>query len=300
MALPDFLVIGASRSGTTSLHHYLGQHPEIFMCPRKSPNFFVAPDPIPAREGAISRRMAGQWVSNRESYEALFSGAREEISVGEVSPVYLQSLVAPERIREMCPEARLVAILRDPAERAWAHYQGRRRDGIEARESFEEVIETELQEGLPDEVAFGSYLGCSRYGHFLSRYQELFPRERIRVYLFEDLCDAPRDLLSDLLSFLGADPSPSQSIDLSRYHQTGQVRGALRRYLWTRSVGLRTTLRPWLPEGVRRSAAPVFLRELDKPGLEPGLRARICQALAPDIERCEELIDRDLSGWLES
>jgi len=59
MPLPDFLVIGASRSGTTSLHHYLGQHPEIFMCPRKSPNFFVAEDPLPAWEGPVARQMAG-------------------------------------------------------------------------------------------------------------------------------------------------------------------------------------------------------------------------------------------------
>lgn len=300
MPLPDFFVIGASRSGTTSLHHYLGQHPEIFMCPRKSPNFFVAADPIPAREGVIARKMASQWVSSRESYEALFSGAREETSIGEVSPVYLQSLVAPERIQEMCPEAKLVAILRDPAERAWAHYQGRKRDGIETRESFGEVIEAELEEGLPDDVAFGSYLGCSRYGHFLSRYRELFPRERIKVYLFEDLCEAPRDLLSDLFSFLGVDLSPSASIDLSRHHQTGQVRGALRRFLWTRSVRMRTALRPLLPGSVRRLAAPVFLKELDKPTLEPSLRARIREVLAADIERCQELIARDLSGWLES
>jgi hypothetical protein len=299
MPLPDFFVIGASRSGTTSLHHYLGQHPEIFMCPRKSPNFFVAADPIPAREGVIARQMARQWVASRESYEALFSGAREETLIGEVSPVYLQSLIAPERINEMCPEAKLVAILRDPAERAWAHYQGRRRDGIETRESFEGVIEAELEQGLPDDVAFGSYLGCSRYGHFLSRYRELFPGEKIKVYLFEDLCEAPRDLLSELFSFLGVDPSPSTSIDLSRHHQSGQVHGALRRYLWTRSVGLRTALRPLLPESVRRLAAPLFLKQLDKPGLEPGLRAQICEVLASDIERCQELIDRDLTGWLE-
>jgi len=299
MSLPNFLVIGAGRSGTTSLHHYLGQHPEIFMCPRKSPNFFVAEDPLPAWEGPVARQMAGQWVANRESYEALFSGAREGASVGEVSPVYLQSRAAPERIRELCPEAKLVAILRDPAERAWAHYMGRMRDGLDRRESFEAVIDAELADDLPDEVAFGSYLGCSRYGHFLSRYLELFPREQIRVYLFEDLCDSPRDLLGDMFSFLGVDPSPSASVDLSRHHQSGQVRGALRRTLWTRSVGLRTTLRPMLPEGVRRLAAPLFLRGLDKPRLDPVLRARICEALAPDIERCQELIARDLRKWLE-
>jgi hypothetical protein len=299
MPLPDFIVIGASRSGTTSLHHYLGQHPDIFMCPRKSPNFFVADDPIPAREGLVARQIMSQWVADRQSYEALFSGAREEPEVGEISPVYLQSRNAPERIRGMCPEAKLVAILRDPAERAWAHYMGRKRDGIETREDFETVIDAELAEGLPDDVAFGSYLGCSRYGHFLSRYFELFPSEQIRVYLFDDLRDAPRELLGDIFSFLGVDPSLSASITMARHHQSGEVRGALRRFLWTRSVGLRTTLRPMLPESVRRLAAPVFLENLDKPGLDPALRARICKVLAPDVERCQDLIDRDLTRWLD-
>lgn len=298
MPLPTFLVIGASRSGTTSLHHYLGQHPEIFMCSRKSPNFFVSEDPIPAREGPVARQMMSQWVANRQAYEALFSGAREGSVVGEVSPVYLQSWGAPERIRDLCPEARLVAILRDPAERAWAHYMGRIRDGLDNRESFEAVLEAELEEGLPDEVAFGSYLGCSRYGHFLSRYFEVFPREQIQVCLFEELRDSPRDLLDDVFSFLAVDPSPSTAISMARHHQTGQVRGTLRRFLWTRSVGLRTSLRPLLPEGVRRVAAPVFLKDLDKPRLEPELRARIQEVLAPDIERCQELIARDLTRWL--
>ncbi len=186
MPLPDFLVIGASRSGTTSLHNYLGEHPEIFMCPRKSPNFFASADPIPAREGPVVRQMMSQWVADRRSYEALFSGAPEEAAIGEVSPVYLQSRAAPERIRRECPAARLVAILRDPAERAWAHYMGRKRDGLETRGDFAEVIAAELAEGLPDEVAFGSYLGCSRYGHFLTRYFDLFPREQIRIYPFNN------------------------------------------------------------------------------------------------------------------
>ena len=237
---------------------------------------------------------------DRQSYEALFSGAPEEATIGEVSPVYLQSWAASERIRRECPAARLVAILRDPAERAWAHYMGRKRDGLETREDFAEVIAAELAEGLPDEVAFGSYLGCSRYGHFLTRYFDVFPREQIRIYLFEDLCETPRDLLADLFSFLDVDPFPSASISMSRHHQGGQVRGALRRFVWTRSVGLRTTLRPMLPEAVRRLAGPVFLEKLDKPDLDPVLRRRVCEVLASDIERCQELIDRDLSKWLTS
>ena len=82
-----------------------------------------------------------------------------------------------------------MAILRDPAERAWAHYMGRKRDGLDTRERFRGgPRRAELAEGLPDDVAFGSYLGCSRYGHFLGRYFEVCsPGSKIRLYLFEEL-----------------------------------------------------------------------------------------------------------------
>ena len=87
MTLPNFIVIGASRSGTTSLHHYLGQHPEIHMSPVKSPNFFVAGDAQPAWETAVLRAMARQWITDRDEYEQLFAGASGKHAIGEVSPV---------------------------------------------------------------------------------------------------------------------------------------------------------------------------------------------------------------------
>ena len=209
MALPNFLVIGAGRSGTTSLHHYLRHHPEIFVCLEKSPNYFVSSEPMPSWENPRARAMARQWVSDRGAYERLFDGARNEKAVGEVSPVYLQALGAPRRIRAACPDAKIVAVLREPVDRAYAHFFGRRRDGLELRPDFEGVVEEELSRPLPDDVAFGSYLGCGRYHHFLKGYFDLFPRARIRVYLFEDLRADTGALLRDLFTFLGAESQSS-------------------------------------------------------------------------------------------
>lgn len=300
MTLPSFIVLGASRSGTTSIHQYLGQHPQIFMCRRKSPNYFVAGDPIPSREKRVLRQMADQWISDLGAYQALFSEARDELAIGEVSPVYLQSRAAAGRIRKLCPEAKLVAILRDPAERAWAHFLGRRRDGLETREDFQGVVESELKEGLPDDVAFGSYLGCSRYGRFLSLFFDLFPAEQIKIFLFDELLESPRAVLRDIFEFLEVDPSASQLVDLARHNRSGLIDGALRRLLWTRSVALRTAVRPYLPERVRRLAAPIFLSELKRPQLDPQIRKQICRALASDIELCQRLLERDLSRWCQA
>lgn len=298
MTLPNFLVIGAGRSGTTSLHRWLGQHPDVFVSGEKSPNFFVSHEPLPPREGPRLRAMARQWVSDPGEYAALFDGARVEKAVGEVSPVYLQATSAPQRIRAALPDVRLVAILREPVSRAHAHFLGRRRDGLETRADFAAVVREELSGPLPDAVAFGHYLGCGRYHHFLRGYFDHFPRERIRIYLFEDLMADPAALMADLYGFLGVDPGFVP--DTGRRHgRTGVVSNPVARAVWTASVGVRTALRPWVPRAIRDLAAPIFLRRLERPPLDPELRERLREVFREDVERLEALIGRDLSRWLD-
>ena len=299
MTGPTFIVIGAGRAGTTSLHGYLAQHPQVFVSAEKSPNYFVSGDPLPEWEGPRLRAMARQWVSDPEAYAALFAAAGAATARGDVSPVYLQSLNAPGRIKAAYPGVKLVAILREPVERAYAHYMGRCRDGLESRATFTDVVAEELARPLPDTVAFGSYLGCGRYHHFLQPYYDLFPRNQIRVYLYEDLIRDAGALMRDLFGFLGVDAGFEPDMRL-RKGQTGVVRHPLVRLLWTRSVGVRTALRPWLPRVLRDLAAPIVLRDLQRPMLDAGTHARLRPLFAEDIQRLQTLIGRDLSHWQPS
>src|SRR5262245_28683977 len=111
MTLPTFLIIGAGRSGTTSLYHYLRQHPEVFMSPVKEPIYFAL-GPNLVFTGPAADWVLDQAAKTREEYEALFAGVTNEKAIGEASPRYLASPDAAGRIRETIPEARLVAILR--------------------------------------------------------------------------------------------------------------------------------------------------------------------------------------------
>src|SRR3989344_7184694 len=105
MRLPNFLIIGATKAGTTSLHHYLGQHPDIFVAPTKETNFF-------AQESALC--FTGRTVSLPEEYAAQFAAATTQKAIGESSPAYLAVPLAPERIARMLPHAKLIVILRNP------------------------------------------------------------------------------------------------------------------------------------------------------------------------------------------
>jgi hypothetical protein len=296
MTLPNFLIIGAGRAGTTSLHHYLRQHPEVFMPERKEPSYFawangVLPSGIP---GADWLRQTV--VTTRPAYEALFAGATGARAIGETSPAYLASAEAPARIRAMIPDARLVAILRDPVERAHAQWLGLRRDGVDPAPTFEEALRQEdrrISAGWP-------YAGLTRnsfYHRLLSRYVEQFPPEQIRVCLFDELVADPLALMRDLFTFLGVDPGFVP--DVSRRHGgTGRVRNPVLRALWTGTAGARRVVRPLVPQRWRDGMFAWITHDGVKEPLAPVTRARLVGLFRDDVLALQDMLGRDLSAWL--
>jgi hypothetical protein len=294
--LPDFLVIGAGRSGTTSLYEYLRQHPEVFMSPVKEPNYFAFADGHPPERGPGAVWLRRTSVTTLAEYEALFAGAGGARAIGEASPRYLRTPEAPARIRGLLPDVRLVAILRNPVERAYAAYLGLRRDGLDPAPTFEDALD-DVDRRLRAGWARAGLVEAGLYHRHLSRYYERFPPERIRVYLHEDLRADPAGLVRDLLSFLGVDPGFVP--DTSRVHgRTGVVRNRALRAMWTRSWRAREALGPVVPRRVRDGVRRRVLRDLERPPLDPATRARLVRVFRPDVLALEELIGRDLSAWL--
>jgi hypothetical protein len=125
VALPDFVVIGAPKAGTTALHAALAGHPELFMSPVKEPKFFLTDGPPPRRGGGPGDvQTYREHVWRREDYEALFDAAPPGTLRGESTPFYLYDQQAQQRIRALIPGAKMIAVLRDPVERAhsnWTH-----------------------------------------------------------------------------------------------------------------------------------------------------------------------------------
>ena len=175
MTMPNFLVIGAAKSGTTSLYHYLGQHPQVYVSPVKEPNFFALEGEKPDFRAPGSEERINSWsVTDVEAYRALFEGAGEEEALGEASAMYLYSEKAPGRIRHHLPNTKLVAVLRDPVERAYSSFLHLKRNGREPLDDFVEALEAEERRIRDNWEWIWHYKNMGFYHEQLRRYHEAF------------------------------------------------------------------------------------------------------------------------------
>lgn len=295
---PNFFVIGAGKSGTTSLYHYLKQHPQIFMSPVKEPKFFTLASQELKFNGPGDERIIPETISSEEAYLALFRDAGEAPVLGEASTLYLSSEGTAENIAKRVPQARLVAILRHPADRAYSAYMHLRRDGFETLESFQAALDAE-----PERIRQGYYYHWhlkSRgfYGRYLKTYYDRFPREQIKVFLYEDFKSSAQDLLTEIFHFLGVDDSFHP--DVSAYHnQSGIPRNQAVQNFLTKPHPLKERLKRVIPERIgHHLISSLQPRLVSKPGLPPEIRSRLTEDFREDILLLQNLIERDLSSWL--
>ena len=277
MTLPNFLIIGAGRSGTTSLYYYLRQHPDIFMSPIKETDYYTDAGQV------IDDRA----IRSRSEYEQLFAGVNGERAIGEATPRYLNAVNGIDRIREDLPGVRLIATLRQPADRGYSSYLGRFANSRETRSA-----EAVLQPG-------NQMFETGRYHPQLRRYFAVFPREQFKVILFDDLIARTQETVRGLYRFLGVDPefavdtrirhnasvSP-RFVRLTRHFNVVAKVAADVAPHWLRGKGFATSLRRPL---------------LRKPDPIPTLlRRRLTDQYRDDIICTGELVGRDLSHWLAS
>lgn len=218
---PNFFLIGAAKSGTSSLHQYLRAHPEVFMCEPKEPNFMAVDGRD--RSDASLARLAAVWTP--AEYVDLFRGVTTEKAIGEGSSWYLHCPRAAERIRDYAPESRLIAILRDPAERAHSAYRMHRRLGNEPCETFQEALQR-MQQDPGDSGYRLEYLEPGFYRRHLTAYRQELEAGRLQIHCTEDLDQDPQATLSKMFGFLGVE-SAFQPPDLRRRYNTSPGAGTL-------------------------------------------------------------------------
>lgn len=287
MALPTFVIIGAMKSGTTSLHHYLQEHPEIQMPVIKETNFFSGPpDRIPYPPG--SKR-----IEDLKTYEQLFDPAYRVR--GEASPCYTlypRRKGTPERMSSLIPEAKLIYLVRDPVARALSQYH------------FSVSVEAErrsVHEALKDPSDPNSLYTCPGfYAVQIEQYLHHFRQDQILVVDQADLLARRRETLQEMFAFLQVDSSfVSSAFDEEK--NTGDEQRTYSKFIVLQRRAQASPLVHRLPRRLRRfvrqSIEKVVSRPLEKPILDEDLQHHLQAVYSSDVTRLRELTGKRFPTW---
>ena len=300
MAMPDFLVIGAPKAGTTALHAALAQHPALYMSPIKEPKHFLTDGPPPTRGGPGDVQTYREHVWRRADYEALFDAAPEGTLRGESTPLYMYAPDAMRRIREAIPGAKLIAIIRDPVERAHSNWTHLWSAGLEPVGDFVQACAEEQRRIDAGWASFWHYTGLSRYGQQLEHVFSLFPREQVLVIRYRQLVDEPAKTLEEIFGFLGVEQGLVTQIpreNVTSHPEATPAHRAVALLLRASAAGGRFLpasaldgLTGWLERYLQRHS-----RERQPLGWDQ--RQALIPRFEADLELLERVLDADFSDW---
>ncbi len=301
---PDFFIAGHPKSGTTALYEMLRRHPQIFMSEVKEPRYFATD--LPSR---YNPRRPDVPAETYEDYLALFAGARLDQLAGEATPVYIWSETAAENIARAVPDARIIAIFREPASYVRSlHYQ-LVQARIEKETDLRRAIELEptrigrrpgTEEDWPEALR---YTGNVRYAEQLRRFHSFFPREQVKVIIYDDFRNHNEETVRDVLRFLGVDDGvPIEVMDANPTVRMRSVR--LDEMVHAVDLGrspvakaVKRTVKTITPRSLRRKAFDTVQERVvfgspEPPDEEVLLDVR--RRLKPEVEAFSDYMQRDL------
>jgi Sulfotransferase domain len=300
MSLPDFFILGAPKSGTTALHRALEPHPDLFMSPVKEPKFFLCDGPPPRDGGPGDAHSYREWIWQRDAYERLFEKAPPRAMKGESTPLYLADPVALRRISEAVPDARLIAVLRDPVDRAYSNWAHLWADGLEMEDDFVAACALEEQRAEAGWAPFWRYKAIGLYGRQLDHLFSLFPRHQVHLIRYKWLVEDPRGTLDAICRFLGVKEGV---LDHIPPENVGTYVEPSRSNEWLRQayrVGAKAgSLFP--PQVWRKASIPLLAliqrHPRHRPELEQEVRGELLSYFLDDSLHVEELTGWDLADW---
>ncbi len=294
MILPNFLIIGAAKAGTTALHTYLQQHPQIYLTPNKETNFFAFEGMKINFQGVGDEALKDFSITDLASYQKQFDKVTKESAIGEACPLYLYHSEAPKKIYHYIPNCRLIIILRNPVDRAYANYHHLVRDDRELLVDFDRALAAESERIANNWEWFWHYTQAGYYSKQIQRYYDLFEPHQIAIYLYEDLTKSPITLLQNIFRFLEVDDSFVPELNI-RPNKSGVPKNKLLHQLLMKPNPVKSLLKPLFPAAMRQK---IQHRNLAKPSMSFETRAKLTQLFREDILACQNLIQRDLSSWL--
>lgn len=301
MSLPDVIVIGAPKAGSTALHAALAAHPQLHLSSVKEPKFFLCDEqPPPRQHGPGDAHSRQEWIWRRSDYERLFDDAPAGTLAGESTPLYLQDPAAHERLARLVPDARLIAAIRDPVDRAYSNWAHLWSDGLEPEADFLAACAAEEDRLARGWAPFWGYKRQGRYGEQLEHLFSVFPREQVHVLRYRELVDQPEATMDAICGFLGIEPGRVGEVgseNVSTFVADTPANHALR-------LAIRAGARAgaWVPPQVwRRASAPLLWAlkrtPANRPELTEAQRTTLIAEVVDDIERLEVLLGQSFENW---
>jgi len=297
--LPNFLIVGAAKAGTTSLYFYLKEHPEIFLHERKELRFFS--QMRGNFKGPGDEDVNRTITKTIEEYKKFFLSTKNKKTIGDVSPDYLYYFKnSIKNIKRFLGDPKILIILRNPIDRAFSHYLHFVRDGRETL-SFEGALKEEgKRRALNWEWAW-YYKDVGFYYNQVKAYLENF--SKVKVYLYDDLKKDPLSLVQDIYRFLEVDDSFIPKSVGEKFNVSGIPKNKfLHEFLTTPNI-IKSTMKPLvkliLPKRTRqRFINKVLQRNFKKPQIDPSTKQYLLNLYKEDIVELQNLIGRNLSSWL--
>lgn len=313
--LPNFIIVGAAKAGTTSLNFYLDQHPDVFMCPIKEPHFFstdIALDKFSAEyqirrkrnnidiekylSGPMTEKKWDIYIRSWDQYRRLFKNVSNEKAIGEISNSYLYSTAAAKNIYDTLPHAKIIIMLRNPIERAFSQYAMRFRDGHTGK-SFREELEADIRKKQKGWHISDLYLELGLYTKQVQRYLRVFPKRQIKMFIFDDFRKQPAKVMQELLEFLGVDSSIK--LDFSqKFNKSTKPRFVRLNHLITK-YGLKKKAFRLIPKAYKEKVKALFFTDKGVPTLSDEDRDFLREYYRQEICDLSKLLKRDLNVWLK-
>ncbi len=314
MREPNFFIVGAPKAGSTSLYHALDQHPDVYMSPIKEPCYFcmeVRPENFAPGQrerayrivaethdylhGPMDEKRSGGIVCDWQDYLRLFAAATTQCAVGEASVNSLVSKSAAMAIAARIPHARIIMVLRSPADRTFSHYLHCVSDGF-VTVPFRDHVRACLRHSGEGLGLHEPFLEMGFYAAQVQRYLDHFPRRQIGIWIYEETRTCPQEFLRQVFRFLDVDDTfvPDTA---TRYHEPRipRIKTSGRPLKWARMTEFSRQI---LPAPIRVALRNAVYRPPGSVTMNLEDRALMLDFYRSDIHKLEGILGRDLGAWL--
>ena len=291
---PNFIIIGAMKAATTSLHFYLKQHPNIFMPDVKEPMFFNSLK----KNNYFIKGKQNKKITSFEKYYALFKNANEK-AIGEASPGYIYNKYCADLIKKNLPDVKIIAVLRQPIERAYSNFLHVRRAGREPINDFLNTLDLEESRVKNNWSPVYHYIKQGYYHKQLLQYYNLFDQKDIKIILFEELVKNPKKIIKEIYYFLNVDPNFNTNTN-KKLNVSGSPKGVFGWIIMKmRYYNLLQNVKPSkiLPDFIINFISKLIYSKPKKLKREEIIRLTK-KYYVEDINKLEKLINKKLDHWL--